>query len=58
MLWGILALIFIPALAYALRKGTSGTPFANNCACTPRIDHLRWLENGEKREDKKRETLW
>jgi len=58
MILGILAIICIPALSFAIRKAVKNTPFARNCPCTPHIEHLRWVENGEKREDKKRENLW
>lgn len=58
MLWWFLGIVAVAILAYAMRKATRGTPFVNSCGCTPNIDHLRWVEKGEKREDKKRENLW
>lgn len=58
MLLGICAILVIGVLAYAMRRASKGTPFANNCPCTPNIDHLRWVEKGEKREDKIRENRW
>lgn len=58
MIWIILAIIFIAVLAWGMRKATKGTPFENDCPCAPNVDHLRWLEKGEKREDAKRENMW
>lgn len=58
MIWGLFAVIFILVLAYAIRRGVQGTHFQNKCPCTPMIDHLRWVEDGEKRENAKRENLW
>lgn len=56
MIWALLAVAGIAALAIAMRLATKGTPFKNNCGCTPNIDHLRWVEKGEKPE--KREQRW
>lgn len=58
MLWVVISIIAIVVLAFAIRKATRNTPFVNCCGCTPNIDHLRWVEKGEKREDAKREERW
>lgn len=55
-IWGILLVAGILGLAFAIRKATRKTPFANNCGCTPNIDHLRWVEKGEK--PAKKEERW
>lgn len=56
MFWALFAIILIVCLAIAFRKATKGTPFKSNCGCTPNIDHLRWVEKGEKPE--KHEQRW
>lgn len=57
-IWPILGVLFIAILAIAIHKGKKGTPFVNNCGCTPNIDHLKWVEKGEAKDAANRENLW
>lgn len=50
MIWSILGIIIILALAWAMRKATINTPFDHRRACTPDIEHLRHLEEDNKKD--------
>lgn len=57
MLWVLLCVAAILALAFFLRKAAKGTPFAHKSACAPYLEHLRGLENDAAQVHKK-ENLW
>ena len=59
MFWSILVIALVIILAWLIRKGVKGTPFAHRCPCTPYVAHLKWRENGDTPpEGKKPEQLW
>lgn len=47
MFWSILVIALVIGLAWLIRKGTKGTPFAHRCPCTPYVAHLKWREQGD-----------
>lgn len=50
MIWWILGLIFVGALAFGIGRATKGTPFRHNCGCTPNIGRLKRMEVDEDSE--------
>jgi hypothetical protein len=47
MVWFILAVIFIPLLAFLFFKATKGTRFVGSCPCAGNAEHLRWREESD-----------
>lgn len=59
MVWSLLVIALVLALAWLIRRGTRGTPFVHRCPCTPYMEHLKWRENSDvPPEGKKQEHLW
>ncbi|WP_301194113.1 hypothetical protein [uncultured Desulfovibrio sp.] len=59
MFLSILVIALVIGLAWLIRKGTKGTPFAHRCPCTPYVAHLKWREEGDTPpKGRKREHLW
>lgn len=56
MLWGVVLICAIALLAWAFRKATKNSPFENTMGCTPRISHLKQLEDPAAKG--KKENLW
>lgn len=46
-MWSIIGIIFILALAFAIKMATRGTVFKSSCGCTPNIARLKAHEDAK-----------
>ena len=45
VMWSVIGVILILALAFAISRATRGTVFRSSCGCTPNIARLKNLES-------------